>query len=438
MTTGYKTLTPIQIGNLLHALAQRQVSWLGARVWFACLEMVAIREAARRVRLQRRDTRRVQSDFKRTEIAELTGLNACAVGRALGNLQRQGLLEFTSSTITVGETPMEEAGETIQTISGGRSARRPIPVPRGVLRFLAAQPTAALGKVMLGYVCRGLSIEREGGALREAGTVKASWLADVLGLSLRSVRYAQAQLRSVHWIGKDTNSKQWKLNRTGAWFRIDLNWKPPMKTEGVASGATNGAPIARPTPDICPSVAPPKEDKKTPSESKNQKPGVFKTKKIRSGCAIPLPAPTLANIRLADLHDRGRLRSLYRQAVARGWVRECQADALNFYAAAVRSRAVGNGDPVRIFVGVVRRRLWHHVTQAQEEEARRCLEGDSSSVRGPGGSCQAVGAILTKLLPPSMVPMPCHRSSPLPQQNSHQTQPDPVAVATDLVRHSAP
>ena len=66
MTTGYKTITPIQIGNLLHALAASHVTWVTARVWFACLEMVAIREAAQRVRRQRRDARRVEPNFKRS------------------------------------------------------------------------------------------------------------------------------------------------------------------------------------------------------------------------------------------------------------------------------------------------------------------------------------------------------------------------------------
>jgi hypothetical protein len=377
MTTGYKTVTPIQLGNLLHALAARQLPWLSARVWLACVELVAIREAAKRVRRLRRDRRKVESEFQRSELEELTGLNARAVTRALGCLQRIGLVEFKATAITLADLPMPEAGETIRDLAGGRSARRPVPVPRTVLRFLAAQETAALGRVMLGYVCRGLSIDRVGGALREAGTVKASWLADTLGLSLRSVRYAQAELRGMGWIGKDVGSKQWKLNRHGAWFRINLNWKlPSRESEGAACDATNRVRFARPTPDFCTSVAPPKEDRKTPLESKNQKPGVFGTGtgKERPVCPQPLPAPTLANIRLADLHDRSRLGSLRQQAVARGWLRDCEADALNFFAAAVRARSTPARDPVRVFVALIRGRRWGHVTQAQENEARRMLQ----------------------------------------------------------------
>jgi Mn-dependent DtxR family transcriptional regulator len=389
MTTGYKTLTPIQLGNLLHALAVRQLPWLAARVWLACVELVAIREAAKRVRRLRRDRRVVQSEFQRSELETLTGLNARSVAQALGRLQRIGLVEFKATAITLADPPMPEAGETIRDLAGGRSARRPVPVPRTVLRFLAAQESAALGRVMLGYVCRGLSIDRVGGALREAGTVKASWLAETLGLSVRSVRYAQAELREMGWIGKDVGSKQWKLNRHGAWFRINLNWRlPSRESEGAACDATNRVRFARPTPDFCTSIAPPKEDRKTPSESKNQKPGVFGTGigKERPACPKPLPAPTLANIRLSDLHDRERLRSLRRQAVERGWLPNCEADALNFFAAAVRARSTPARDPVRVFVALIRGRRWGHVTQAQENEARRMLQPQ----RGDGGASSVV------------------------------------------------
>ena len=390
MTTGHKTLTPTQIGNLLHSLATRQVPWRAARVWFACVEMVAIRETAARVRRHRRDFRRVDSDFTRDELVESTGLNARSMGRALGCLQRRGLLSFTARTITVGDSPSPEAGERIEALAGGRSVRRPIPVPRTLLRFLARQPTAALGRVMLGYVCRGLSIARQGGAIGDAGTVKASWLADTLGLSLRSVRYAQARLRTLGWIGKDTGSKQWKLNRHGAWFRIHLDWQPSVTpgTDFAPPSVQNGIP-----------VAPPKEDRKTPSESKNQRTpaGVFKPQsKTR-----PLPPPSLRNILRADLHDSDRLRALLPQAVARGWVRDCEADALNFFAAAVRARSTTARDPVRVFVALVRDRCWGYATQAHEDEARLCSRKGES--RQAPGMDISVSQILRAVLPASVL-----------------------------------
>jgi hypothetical protein len=416
MTTGYKTITPIQIGNLLHALTAGHVPWVAARVWFACLEMVSIREAAQRVRRMRRDTRRVESDFKRSELVEMTGLSARAVGKAVAAIQRCGLASLTTKAITAADSPMPEAGETIRTVSGGRSPKRPVPVPRTLLRFLARQPSAALGKVMLGYVCRGLSIDRQGGAIRHAGTVKASWLADTLGLSLRSVRYSQAELRRIGWIAKDIGSKQWKLNRHGAWFRISLDWRPATtggEVFGRGSVALAGIGIAPLRPVFSTPVAPPKEDLKTPSESKNQKPGVFGTGigKASTNSAKTLPPATLANIRIEDLNDRERLRSLQRQAVARRWLRDCEADALNFFAAAIRARSTPSRDPVRVFVGIVRRRLWGHITQAQEDEARQLSRTLVEAARPPGFT-GGLNEIMRSLLPPSvLVRMPIPQSA---------------------------
>jgi hypothetical protein len=348
----------------------------------------------------------------------------------LGVLQRVGLVEFKAKVITLSELPMPQAGETIRDLAGGRSARRPVPVPRTVLRYLAAQETAALGRVMLGYVCRGLSIDRVGGALRDAGTVKASWLAETLGLSLRSVRYAQAELREMGWIGKDVGSKQWKLNRHGAWFCINLEWAPVAKS-GVAfetgEGALDCVPIARPTPESCTPVAPPKEDRKTPSESKDRRTasGLCKTEanpipRTSPPKSVALPPPTLRDIRREDLQSEGRLRELFAQAVAKGWVKNCQADALNFFGAAVRARNAGNGDPVRIFVSLVRRRLWHHITQAQEDEARRTVQRHRQSQRSkvepagvePGRAGQILESILQRL------PMPKDGGgTPIPSMN---------------------
>jgi hypothetical protein len=379
MTTGYKTLTPNQIGTLLHALSTRQITWTAARVWCACVEMQAIREAAGRVRRRRRDKRPLQPEFRREELVEMTGLSRRMVARGLTQLETFDIVHFRSESIHLLEAPMLEAAETIQELSGGRSPRRPIPIPRVVLRFLARQLTAALGRVMLGYVVRGLTIDRQGGAIRSAGTVKASWLSGTLGLSQRAVRYAQSRLKQLGWICPDRGSKQWKLNRTGAWFSIRLDWVPTVAPLPVEIG----------TP-----AAPPREDRKTPSEDQNQK-LVFSGRQENE--------PNLNRIHPNDLHDRGRLRVLFRQAVQRGWLRHCQSDALNFLAAAVRARSTPARDPVRVFVSLIRRRRWNHITQAQEDQARRTLR---VAVKTPSAPVTKIGEVLKGLSAGGRLRMP--------------------------------
>jgi len=403
MTTGYKTITPIQLGNLLHALKTGALPWSGARVWFACQEMVAIREAARRSVPARRNRSAPTPDFTLDEIVPRTGLAPRVARRTVGRLQRLGLLTLSQTEILFPSDPLPEASTLIEAISGGRSPRRPIPLPRRLARHLAFSPDATAGHVMLGYVLRGLSLERRSGEIRSAGTVKAGWLADTLGLGLRTVKSAQARLRAVGWIAKDTGSRQWKLNRDGAWFRLNPDWQHPGRSiETAPLPAETGTP-----------AAPPMKDRETPSESKNQRthPGVWVLGSGRRtadgvdaadgqgpGNAVTAPRypsaepgptrhrhptksikpaapadPRLTDIRPEDLHSPERLQALRQQALARGWIRDCEADTLNFFAAAVRARSTPARDPVRVFVSLVRERRWGFVTQAQEHEARRML-----------------------------------------------------------------
>jgi hypothetical protein len=118
----------------------------------------------------------------------------------------------------------------------------------------------------------------------------------------------------------------------------------------------------------------------------------------------PPPAPNLKNILPADLLDRERLESLFRQAVDRKWVRPCESDKLNFFAAAIRARNTSARDPVRVFVTLVKRRQWSHVTQAQEDEGRRVMQSSVpfqpvGTTRG-ASSFGRLGEIVKSLVPP--------------------------------------
>ena len=220
--SGYKTITPFEIANCLHAQQAGQISYRAVRVYFGCVAMVAIREAALRSG-KRKGTKPCSKPSYRTgELAGLTGLSERTVKRELRSLERASLVRFAENKITFQTSPLPQSGELCEKISGKRSARRPIPVPRSVLRFIARTPRAALGLTMLGYVVRGLTIERKTGEVRGVGTGKAGWIAETFGLSLRSVRAARKELIAMNFISQDTGSTQRKLNRDGSYFRINL------------------------------------------------------------------------------------------------------------------------------------------------------------------------------------------------------------------------
>jgi hypothetical protein len=230
--------------------------------------------------------------------------------------------------------------------------------------------------VALSYMLRGLTIGREAGAVKGKGSAKLSWVTSVSGISERAAAYARAELIACGFLTPDESSTQRKLNRDGAYFRINLEFRALLsggKGTKVSQTATTPRDFAPRVPVNPPVFAPPYKDRKTSSieESKNQKApgaeaaGVFK--KGKEG------APNLRNIRLENLWRFSDVESLYFQACAAGLVKGSEAKALEFLAAAVRARSVKDGEPVRVFVGIIRKGLWHHITQADEDTARRAL-----------------------------------------------------------------
>ena len=84
-------------------------------------------------------------------------------------------------------------------------------------------------------------------------------------------------------------------------------------------------------------------------------------------------APRLRDVQMEDLLAFSRTEALYREAVQAEWVRDSEASFLNWVGAAVRAKTCQARDPVRVFLGIVKRGLWSHVTDADEERARRAI-----------------------------------------------------------------
>ncbi len=393
---GFHTLTPTQLCNVLWTFQERRISNQAFRVAFALEAQQAIGCALRRLRPQRRSPLSNAPEL----LSRLSGIPRDRVATALRQLDRAGVLAGPG----LRKTPIPGSEALLEVLRCRRSARRPIPVPRRILMFLAQLSALALSQVMIGYLLRGLSRHPRTGEMGHRGTVKASWLARHLGLSLRSVRLARASLINQGWISADTQSIQRKLNRDGAYFTIRLDWKPnPVRTSQESRPMSPPAPTqnrhldresAPLQPNRPPDFAPPKEDLRTSIEKdQNQRthptaplpepsPGVFKSK------------PNLNAVQLEDLRNFGRMEILFRQAVQRYGLAPVEAEVLNFIAAAVRAREIGR-DPARVFVWMVRHRKWDHITQAQEDYARRALARyrQADSDRFPPEPKKGVGEI---------------------------------------------
>ncbi len=385
--SGYKTITPTQLANVLQARKAGGISFAALRTYFACQAIVAIREAAERGQRKQGKKPKALKRYRTGELSQLTKLPDASVRRALRELERAGVLSFSESDIVIGRECLPGSEAWTETLSCKRSPERPIPVPRAMLRFLAQSSSEILVQVVCGYLVRGLSLARRTGEVSASGTVKASWMADLFDASHRAVKYAQAELMRLGWITKDTQSHQLKLNRHGAYFAINLEWREPALTL-LKKTPTNdsqpddtSAPLVHrdkqavsiaPLPrQMAPDFAPPKKDKETSNENQNQETALA-AQGSAGFCNERRKNPALRNIQPEDLFHFDRLEALYEQAVETGWIEPCEASALNFIAAAVRAREVGH-EPPRVFVTLLRRKLWHHLTQAQEETARRAL-----------------------------------------------------------------
>jgi hypothetical protein len=369
-------LTASQIVRCLWAEGQGTIHHRSLRVYFACVEAHAIRRAAG-LRKSKRHGEHFSPRFGVREVAQLTGLTERLVRRELKRLEAAALLAFTPTEITFDNSvQMDGEGMTFAaSLAGKRSLSRPVPVPRRMVRYLAACRRPAVTKTILAYALRGLVIERRTGAVRGVGAVKASWIAEHLGLSLRAVKSARRVLIELGWITRDVGSVQRKLNRDGAYFTINLAWDgslPAPRILGVETATPLGrADSAPPAAQTCSVSAPPSERQETYFVSKNQKPSA--PPKSGTGDLQKEREPDLRDVKAIDLEAFSRTEALYEQAVAAGIVERSDASYLNWFAAAVRAKTTSAGDPVRLFLGIVRKRLWHHITQEQEDRARRAI-----------------------------------------------------------------
>lgn len=340
-------------------LSAREISLREAKANFALLEMRAIRRAASAVRAKKR----------KGQLA--SRLTANELGRLAGVRASRTLLKRASET-----DPASEKG-------------RLVPIPRRLLRYLARSTRRSLTLTLLTYIERGLSLRN--GVIKNAGTAKASLISAQTGLSLRAVRLARATLLREKILTPDTTRFQRKLNRDGAYFTVNLSWKPAIvhqptlvvKRTGEGYGRTVAPRKLSPPPAISPiKFARPVETRSPSKELRNQKPehvafilsGVlkqnFQATQDRGSNQSP---PTLRSIALRDLQDFQRCTALYEQACEARWLRECDASRLRWFSAAIRARSSGARDPVRVFVAIVRKGMWNHITNEQEERARSIL-----------------------------------------------------------------
>lgn len=310
VTGGYKTVTPVQIANCVGAYKRDAISYRAVRVYFGCLALIAVREGAKR---SAKSNGRKSPDlchYKPEELCRITGLEVNSIRRELRKLEAEGLIVWRERSVLIPTAELPGNETLLKELSCKRSSRRPVPVPRVLLRFIARTPKMALATTAIAYAVRGLSIDRYDSSIRSSGTVKSSWIAEAFGLSIRSVKASRKVLIDLRFIERDTGSFQRKLNRDGAYFKINLAWNPRGGTPPKSAPRRAAS---------HPKFAPPYKYRKTSYEIKNQKP---------ENCALPAPGTrkqekeeeaNLRNVVVNDLKSVPRVWELFKQGAKLGW-----------------------------------------------------------------------------------------------------------------------
>jgi hypothetical protein len=258
------------------------------------------------------------------------------------------------------------------------------------------------------------------GQCHPQGFCKASWIAQVFGVSQRAVKTARQRLEALGFLQR-TETAQWLLNRYGQKITINLQWiGPPLPKAPPPAPGSDLAPLPAALP---PDLAPPDSHQQLPPEEKHQEPaarrptGVLSTlfaqarECLRTGTAplrnpqpavtrtvsaptrkepritpvltqTPMPVPRLQHVTLPDLKDTERLLALYAQSVQAKLIGPSEAERLTFIGLAQHVLAYQPENAGGLFRHLLTRRCFHFVTQEEEDAAQQRLKQHLYAVRG--------------------------------------------------------
>ena len=421
----YRPIPAHQLASAAWLYSTGRITRRQLRVWFALHEMAEQRNYAKTKTAQERPV------FLVEQVAQLVGGRGSATAlrdlRAdIKHLAEVGLatmaphaLQFAKSTDTL--SVGEGGSDALETFLGQiPNVRRSVPVPRRLVRALAAGFSRAEILYAIAALLRSVFWRKSADLFTVDGRMKLSWVADLFGLSRRSVTAARGHLIQIGWL-RPLKVHQMMANLYGVHDVVNVHWKPGQETgaeilgdEGqelsAAADDTGGAegtldpsteaPTALPTDSVdnptvgegrgglasggsasptrhlsAGSASP--RNKKSPSTKglNTRKLGVgtpdpalvgSREKKIR-GAALK-GVPSLRDVRAGDLLDTDRLFELYRQAQEAGLAKGGGAGRHDFLALAHRAAMRGK-NPGALLMWLLRNQKTDFITLSDESAA---------------------------------------------------------------------
>src|SRR5713101_2268919 len=349
-TGGFVFLTVQQLCLIWWAYRTRLIQLMDFRVWFAAQEMVA-----RRCQLAPDHV----PDYTSKELHGLVGgVGGEHLRASLRRLHTLGLLTWSSTRLTFATAPTDLRG--VEDLSDFFTMhqvivnnRRRVPVPRQAVRLIAGGLKASVIATMLGHLLRCLYYREQ--RCVSGGWCKASWIAEVFRVDLRSVKAARKHLVAIGWL-QTFPAPQRLCNRWGSYTLISLSWTRAALEQAAADSAAPPTFASPPPSEFCTGALPPllKKNQEPLQELQHQQPA---PPAEAAPPAMPLPPaaptpgattgveqqgkdqttsptlpPTLQHFVPDDLCDTIRLLALFEQAQRHGLIGPSDSDQLTFLA----------------------------------------------------------------------------------------------------------
>ncbi len=412
ITGSFRKISVHQLTMAWWCFQAKHITKRQLRVYFAAHEMAA----------RRRFNGSEHCRFPLEEVKRLVGGRGsqtadAELARDVRRLARLGLVTISEHAIafavSIEQIHVEEISGFWTMFNAMPHQRRSVPVPRRMLRALAAGYTTGVTAVVLATMIRSLFWHKQEGGYRTDGRTKRKWIADVFGVSMRTVTDAKARLTELGWL-IPLDTPQWLLNRYGAHDRINIDWIIESNHEssggGVSCESSQGE-SASPrrdlgggsaSPDLTDSSSSNEEELNTRRPAQradssgaslrsalgSRKKKSRRRSRIRSGEQGGVGGANIRDIQTRDLTDTGRLLELHRQAVELGLAKNGEGGRLDFVSLAERARTRGK-NPGAMFFWLLRDKKTAFITQADEDEAARRIKthlyGDSQRREQWGG-----------------------------------------------------
>lgn len=350
---GYCVVSSTALYSAWLAYRREIIELLDLRVWLACFELLARRCGRFRNR---------QPRFALVELRSLLrGGTDRRLRAALRRLEDAGLLLWREDHIEIIRTSTQSAmlGWLDDCALPDGLLKRPVPVPRRLLRFMVSNARAVLMATALAHLLRGAFLRN--GRFVGGGRCKASWIADVFGVDLRNVKAARQRLIQDGWFVQ-IGSSQTTLNRFGAAFQFDF------KRRFAAGAAKSQSPPLLAT--CVPKSPPPYRDKNLLIGSETARNPAGRGPHGAYAASKNKIEPTMRNVMTEDLCSPARVQGLFQDAVRRGFVQASKADELYVFAAAEHAKSDGVVNAGALFAWLVRQKRWNHINQRDEDRAR--------------------------------------------------------------------